>query len=156
MHVITLKKFALLALIQFIAAGYVHAQERGTADQAKALVEKGLAHVKAVGVDKAAEDFSTKEGKWHEKDLYVFVQKFDGTTVAHGGNKGLVGKNMIDLKDANGQTFIRSMIDTAKAKGSGWVDYMWTNPQSKKVEPKTTYVVRIPDYEGLIGVGIYK
>lgn len=153
---IALKKLALLAIIQFLAAGFAHAQERGTADQAKALVEKGLAHIKTVGVDKAAEDFSAKDGKWHEKDLYVFVQKFDGTTVAHGGNKGLVGKNMIELKDANGQAFIRSMIDTAKTKGSGWVDYMWTNPQSKKVEPKTTYVVKIPAFEGLIGVGIYK
>lgn len=151
-----MKKFFVLLILQFLAAGLVSAQERGTADQAKALVERGLAHVKAVGVDKAAEDFSAKDGKWHEKDLYVFVQKFDGTTVAHGGNKALVGKNMTDLKDANGQTFIRTMIETAKAKGSGWVDYMWTNPQSKKVEPKSTYVVKIPDFDGLIGVGIYK
>lgn len=151
-----LKNIACLLLIQFAVAGAAFAQERGTADQAKALVEKGLAHIKAVGIEKAAEDFSNKDGKWHEKDLYIFVQKFDGATVAHGGNKGLVGKNMIELKDANGQTFIRSMIDTAKSKGSGWVDYVWTNPQSKKVEPKTTYVVKIPDYDGLIGVGIYK
>lgn len=151
-----MKKIVLLLILQFLAAGLVSAQERGTADQAKALVERGLAHIKSVGIDKAAEDFSNKDGKWHEKDLYVFLQKFDGNTMAHGGNKGLVGKNMIDLKDANGQTFIRSMIDTAKSKGSGWVDYMWTNPQSKKVEQKSTYVVKVPDFEGLIGVGIYK
>lgn len=154
MHAI--QKLAFLLIVPFLAAGSALAQERGTADQAKALVEKGLAHIKAVGVEKAAEDFSSKEGKWHEKDLYVFLQKFDGTTVAHGGNKGLVGKNMIDLKDANGQAFIKSMIDTAKAKSSGWVDYMWTNPQTKKIEPKSTYVVKVPDFDGLIGVGVYK
>jgi hypothetical protein len=152
----SLKQFLCVLFIQFAAIGCALAQERGTADQAKALVEKGLSHIKSAGIEKAAEDFSNKDGKWHEKDLYVFVQKFDGNTIAHGGNKGLVGKNMIDLKDANGQTFIRSMIDTAKSKGSGWVDYMWTNPQTKKVEPKTTYVVKIPDFDGLIGVGIYK
>lgn len=151
-----MKKVVLLLILQFLAAGFVSAQERGNADQAKALVERGLAHIKSVGIDKAAEDFSTKDGKWHEKDLYVFLQKFDGNTIAHGGNKGLVGKNMLDLKDANGQTFIRTMIDTAKSKGSGWVDYMWTNPQTKKVEPKSTYVVKVPEFEGLIGVGIYK
>ncbi len=153
---IAMKKLVLMFILQFLAVGMVSAQERGTAEQAKAMVEKGLAHIKTVGIDKAAEDFSTKDGKWHEKDLYVFLQKFDGNTIAHGGNKGLVGKNMIDLKDANGQAFIRSMIDTAKSKGSGWVDYMWTNPQSKKVEPKSTYVVKVPDFDGLIGVGIYK
>jgi len=151
-----LRKFFCLLLIQFAGIGCALAQERGTADQAKALVERGLAHVKAVGVEKAAEDFSNKDGKWHERDLYIFLQKFDGNTIAHGGNKGLVGKNMMDLKDANGQAFIRSMIDTAKGKGSGWVDYMWTNPQTKKVESKSSYVVKIPDFDGLIGVGIYK
>jgi hypothetical protein len=151
-----LKIIACLLLMQFATMGGAYAQERGTADQAKALVEKGITHIKAVGVEKAAQDFSNKDGKWHETDLYIFVQKFDGNTIAHGGNKGLVGKNMIGLKDANGQTFIRTMIDTAKNKGNGWVDYVWTNPQSKKVEPKSTYVVKIPDYEGLIGVGIYK
>lgn len=152
----TLKKFAFLLLIQFVAAGAALAQEHGTADQAKALSEKGQAHIKAVGVEKAAEDFTNKDGKWQDKDLYVFVQKFDGTMVAHGGNKMLVGKNHFDLKDANGKLFVREMIDIAKTKGSGWVDYMWTSPATKKVEAKSSYIVRIPGYDGYIGVGIYK
>lgn len=142
--------------VTLLASGGALAQDRGTADQAKSLVEKGLAHLKAVGMDKAFEDFTAKDGKWQDKDLYVFVVKFDGVTVAHGGNKALVGKNMIDLKDANGQTFIKSMIDMAQSKGTGWVDYMFTNPQTKKTEPKSSYVVRVPGFDGFIGVGIYK
>lgn len=149
-----LRKAAVLLIL--VACGSVFAQDRGTADQAKALVDKGLAHIKSAGMDKAFEDFTAKDGKWQEKDLYIFVVKFDGVTVAHGGNKGLIGKNMLDLKDANGQTFIKSMADAAKTKGTSWVDYMWTNPQTKKVESKSSYVVRIPGYEGFIGVGIYK
>lgn len=151
-----LKKVAFLLLLQFMAAFYAHAQERGTADQAKALVEKGLAHIKAVGVDKAGEDFTSKDGKWQDKDLYIFLQKLDGTMIAHGGNKALVGKNHWELKDANGKLFVREMVDVAKNKGAGWVDYMWTNPVSKKLEAKSSYVVRIPGFEGYIGVGIYK
>ncbi len=151
-----LKKLALLAALQFMAAFCAYAQERGTADQAKALVEKGLAHIKAVGVDKAGEDFTAKDGKWQDKDLYVFVQKLDGTMIAHGGNKGLVGKNHFELKDANGKLFVKEMIDVAKSKGSGWVDYMWTSPATKKVEAKSTFIVKIPGFDGYIGVGIYK
>ncbi|MCC7311863.1 MAG: cache domain-containing protein [Sulfuritalea sp.] len=150
-----LRKFVLSLAIVMMAFG-AHAQERGTADQAKALVDKGLAHIKAVGVDKAGEDFTAKDGKWQDKDLYVFVQKLDGTMVAHGGNKGLVGKNHFELKDANGKLFVKEMIEVAKTKGAGWVDYMWTSPVTKKVEAKSTYIVRIPGYEGYIGVGIYK
>ncbi len=151
-----LKKIVLFTTLQFIAAFGTYAQERGTADQAKALVEKGLAHIKADGDDKAGEDFTAKDGKWQEKDLYIFVQKLDGTMVAHGGNKGLVGKNHFELKDASGKLFVKEMIEIAKTKGSGWADYMWTNPVSKKLEAKSTYIVRIPGYDGYIGVGIYK
>lgn len=40
----SLKQFLCVLFIQFAAIGCALAQERGTADQAKALVEKGLSH----------------------------------------------------------------------------------------------------------------
>jgi signal transduction histidine kinase len=46
------------------------------------------------------------------------------------------------------------MIALAKNKGNGWLDYKWTNPVSKKVEDKSTYVQRHDDF--FIGCGIYK
>lgn len=137
-------------------AGSIWAQDRGTADEAKALAEKALAHIKSVGADKAFEEFSAKDGKWQNKDLYVFVVKFDGVTTAHGANKALIGKNMFELKDLNGKAFLKEMGDVAKNKGSGWVDYLFADPISKKTAAKSSYVLRIPGYEGFVGVGIYK
>lgn len=151
----------LLALIRnaaiLLAASttFAFAQERGTIDEAKALVEKGLAHIKAVGNDKAFADFTEKDGKWQNKDLYIFVVRTDGTTVAHGANKGLIGKSLIELKDPDGKMFIKEMI-TVGMKGSGTVDYSFTDPQTKKMAPKTSYVARVPGFEGIIGVGAYK
>lgn len=145
---------AVLALLA--TTGLAFAQERGTIEEAKTLVEKGLAHIKAVGNDKAFADFTDKEsGKWQNKDLYVFVVKTDGTTVAHGANKGLIGKSLIELKDPNGKLFIKEMIDVGM-KGSGMVEYSFTDPQTKKMAPKQSYVARIPGFEGIIGVGAYK
>lgn len=151
-----LKTFVVLALAQAFLMGAALAQVHGTADEAKALVAKGLAHIKEVGIDKAAADFTAKDGGWQQKDLYIIVIKFDGTMVAHGGNKAMVGKNFIEMKDANGKLFTKEMGDVVKAKGSGWVDYLFTNPVTKKTEQKSTYAVRIPGYDGYIGVGIYK
>ena len=151
-----LKMVVLLAFAQMFLVAAALAQSHGTADEAKALVEKGLAHIKAVGIDKAAEDINAKDGKWTEKDLYVIIIKFDGTMVSHGANKAMVGKNFNEMKDANGKYFTKDMAEMVKAKGSGWVDYLFTNPLTKKIEPKSTYAVRIPGYEGYIGVGIYK
>lgn len=152
----TLLSFVMLAVFQVFSMGVAQADGHGTAAEAKALVENGLAHVKQVGIEKSAEDFTAKDGKWQQKDLYLFVIQFDGVMVANGANKALVGKNVIDLKDANGASIVVDMRDIAKSKGSGWYDYYFSNPTTKKVEPKSSYVVRIPGYEGYIGAGIYK
>ena len=149
----TLVRTAALALIASTSLAF--AQEKGSIEEAKALVEKGLAHIKTVGNDKAFADFTEKDGKWQNKDLYVFVVKADGTTVAHGANKGLLGKSLIELKDPDGKLFIKEMI-TVGMKGSGIVEYSFTDPQTKKMAPKQSYVARIPGFEGIIGVGAYK
>lgn len=154
MKLTTFFKTAVLALLA--ATSIAFAQERGSVTEAKALLDQALAHAKAVGNDKAFADFSEKEGKWQNKDLYVFVIKFDGTTVAHGANKGLMGKSLIELKDPDGKHFIKDMIEVAKTKGSGSVDYSITDPQTKKMGQKTSFVARLPGYDGVIGVGVYK
>lgn len=151
-----LTRLAVTTGLILAAATATFAQDRGTADEAKALTEKALAHIKAAGPDKAYEDFSAKDGKWQNKDLYVFVVRFDGVTVAHGANKALAGKNMLELKDPTGKPFMKDMIETAKSKGSGWVDYMFTDPTTKKTLPKSSYVARIPGIDAFVGVGIYK
>jgi signal transduction histidine kinase len=47
-------------------------------------------------------------------------------------------------------------VATAASKGEGWIDYEWVNPASKKVEPKSTYVERVPGENLFVGVGIYR
>lgn len=143
---------ALLALgaIQHTWAG------NGTAGEAQAMIERAIEHVKAVGPDKAFADFSAPGGTWHEKDIYLFAYKFDGTNVAHGANKALIGKNLLDLMTADGQQLIKNMSELAKNKGSGWIDYQWPHPETKKTEAKSAFVKRIPGYDGFIGAGIYK
>lgn len=152
-----LAKFVRAAALTLLASTTLaFAQERGTPDEAKALVEKGLAHVKTVGTEKAFADFSDKEGgKWLNKDLYIVVLKFDGTILAHGVNKGLLGKNLMDVKDPDGKYFTRDMIEAGK-KGGGWTDYSFTDPVTKKIAAKSSFSKSIPGFDGIIGVGIYK
>jgi signal transduction histidine kinase len=151
-----IRSVCVALLMQFVLFGVAWGQEHGSADEAKALAQKAQAHVKAVGTAKAFEDFTAKDGKWLNKDLYIVVLGFSGEVLAHGVNKGLIGKNMMEVKDPNGKAFTRDMIEVAKAKGSGWTDYMFTNPVTKKVEPKSTYTERVPGFDGVVGVGIYK
>lgn len=146
---------AMLVAVGFMAGA--QAQERGTKDEAKALADAAWEHVKKVGADKAYKDFTSDKANWTRKDLYVAATDLDGVTLAHGGNEKLIGKSMMGIKDANGVSFMAKMIETAKSPaGSGWVDYDWANPLSKKIEGKTTFVRMLPGGKALVSVGFYR
>ena len=132
------------------------AQDAGTKDEAKAMVDQAIEHVKKVGPEKAFKDFTVDKATWTRKDLYVMVYDSKGTCVGHGANEKLIGKNLIALQDPNGKLLIKELTDTAMQKGSGWVDYEWPHPLTKKIESKSTYVRKMTNYEGWLGVGIYR
>jgi cytochrome c len=133
------------------------ASEHGTRDEATAMVNAAVAHVKKVGPEQAFKDFTTDKGNWVKKDLYVFAFDTKANWLAHGTNEKLVGRNLMELKDQNGKPFIREFLQVVSSpKGEGWVDYDWSNPTTKKVEPKTTFVKRVPGTDYSVAVGIYR
>lgn len=149
------RKSFIAALAVLAAAPLAFAGERGTSDEAVAMVKKAHAYYKAHGKDKALAEFANPSGAFKDRDLYVMVYDKSGTCVAHGVNPKLVGKNLIDLKDPDGKLIVKGLVDTAfGSAGKGWVDYKWPNPVTKAVEAKSTYVERADDV--LIGVGVYK
>jgi cytochrome c len=137
----------LMSLIGFAFAS-------GSADEAKALIEKGIAFYKANGKEKALAEFSNPKGQFIKGDLYVFIWSLNGTVLAHGTNQKLIGKDVSELKDADGKLFVKEGLEMAKTKGSGWVDYKWTNPVTKKIEAKSTFVKKVDDI--VFCCGIYK
>lgn len=128
---------------------------RGTVKEAEEMMNKAVKLFETEGKGKAFEAFNDRKGAFVKKDLYIFVVDHDGLTLSHGGNIKLVGKNMKELKDADGKFFIQEMIKTAQ-KGGGWVDYKWTNPETRKIENKTTLIKPLPGINAFAGCGIYK
>lgn len=147
--------FALPAALLVFAAPAL-AEERGTKQEAIAMVNAAFEHLKAVGSEKGNADFTSDKAKWVKKDLYVFVFDDKGVFLSHGANDKLVGRNMANMKDANGKGIFPAMQEIAAKTGTGWVDYDWAHPQTKKVEGKSSYVRKAPDGKSLIGVGIYR
>jgi signal transduction histidine kinase len=129
------------------------ANDRGTADEATAMLDKAIAHYASAGADQALQDFTSSGNGWQDRDLYVFCFDEAGTTVAHGANGKLIGKNLSKLKDADGKAFVMELVAAGKS-GGGWVDYRWPNPVSKKIEQKSSVVKPAGDH--ICGVGIYK
>lgn len=151
------KRFFAAVVAVLIMAGYGMAadQEKGTAEEAKALVKKAVAYMKEVGKDKALAEFNNPKGKFVEKDLYVWATGLDGTNLSHPYTPALIGKNMMELKDADGKFFVKERIDIVKSKGSGTIQYRWTNPQTKKVEKKEAYFEAVPGTDLFINCGYY-
>lgn len=133
----------------------VLAADKGTADEAVAMVKKAAAKIKADGKEKAFAAFADPANKeFHDRDLYIFVYDLNGVNLTHGNNPKMVGKNLLEMKDREGKPLIREMVEVAKTKGKGWVDYKWPNPVTQTVESKSSYVEKVDDM--LVGSGIYK
>ncbi|MEY2689679.1 MAG: hypothetical protein RL375_3878 [Pseudomonadota bacterium] len=136
------------------AAFLCQAAGNATPAEATAMVKKGMAYLKAQGKDKAYAEISNKQGAFVDRDLYLVVYGLDGVVRAHGANEKMIGKNLIDLKDVDGKAFVKERVDLAQSKGTFWQDYKFTNPVTKKIEPKAMYCERVDD--AVLCGGVYK
>jgi cytochrome c len=143
-----------MAAMASVAGGTAWAAANASAKEAEAMVKKGVAFIKANGKDKGYAEITNKKGQFTDRDLYLVVYQLDGKVLAHGANEKMVGKMLIDLKDVDGKEFVRERVELGKAKASFWQDYKFTNPVTKKVEPKSMYCERLDD--AVVCGGIYK
>ena len=101
------------------------------------------------------------EHPYMDKDnaaLYIFVFDPDLTLVAHAVKTKLIGLNMRGKPDVKGKKFRDEFLTVTRQSGSGWVDYYFDNPKSKKVEHKTSFVKLVKGSDGkeyIIGCGKY-
>jgi cytochrome c len=130
------------------------AQSKATAADATAMVKKAVTDLKAASKDKSKvySAVTAKDPKWVDRDLYLVVYGLDGVVKAHGANAKLVGNNLLDLLDIDGKPYVQERIDLAKSKGTFWQDYKYTNPTTKKIEPKSMYCEKVEDVVACAGV----
>ena len=145
--------YAALATMAVTITISTHTYADDAAD-ATDMVKRAAGYIKEQGKDKAFAEFNNSSGMFKKGDLYIFVVDLQGKMLAHGANAKLIGKDLMDLKDSDGKFFVKEYIDLAKAKGNGWSDYKWVNPNTKAIEHKSTYVEKVNDV--VVGCGIYK
>jgi cytochrome c len=150
----TLCAAACAALFANAAMAAAAVDDGATAEQATAMVKKGVAYIKANGKDKGHAEISSKTSQFKDRDLYLVVYGLDGVVRAHGANEKMIGRNLIDLKDVDGKAFVKERVELGAAKGTFWQDYKFTNPTNKKIEPKSMYCEKLED--SAVCGGIYK
>ena len=143
-----------LLIVGALACGLAGAAaaERGTADAAKAMVARAIALYRAKG-SAAFAIMNRPDRGFRDRDLYIFVYGRDRKVVVQAADPARVGLDADSVRDADGKAYGTESLAAATAEGA-WVDYKRLNPQTGKVEQKSSWLVRVDGY--VFGCGIYK
>ena len=126
---------------------------QGSADEALALVRKGVELYAAQGQSALATITDPASGL-ADRDMYVFAFDRQGIYRAFAGKPERVGTAVRDNPGVDGDKLVRDAFEQA-ARGGGWVDYDFANPQTGAVDLKTSYVEPVRD-DLIVGCGVYK
>ncbi|MFH0729824.1 MAG: methyl-accepting chemotaxis protein [Pseudomonadota bacterium] len=112
-----------------------------------------------------ANAFSPEEGKRqalqtikhlrYEKEDYFWINDMKPQMVMHPIKPEMDGKDLSENKDPNGKRLFVAFVDAVKRDGAGFVDYYWPKPGQPQPVPKISYVKGFPEWEWIIGSGIY-
>jgi signal transduction histidine kinase len=143
--------FAAITSAAFAAVAIAQGQF-GTAAEAKAMLDKAVAAVKADKA-KALDQIQKGEGGFKDRDLYAFcANASDGIITAH---PSLKGKNIREIKDKNGKALGEEMMKVASEGKVDEVSYMWPRPGADTTPvQKVSFVTKAADQ--VCGVGYYK
>jgi cytochrome c len=152
------KKILILFLFAFLfsISGFsAQTSESDDSQKLVALVDKAAALVEKKGKE-AFPDLKKKDGEWFKGEQYVFVDSMEGIILVNPPNPAIEGQDL--LKDAAAKTVFELLLDTAKTKGSGWVEYMWPKPGESTPSKKKSYIRKVKMPDGtmvIVGSGMY-
>jgi len=144
-----------LTLILFGMLAPVVGANAHTAAEVQALTERAVAHIHDVGREQAFADFTRPDRGFVDGELYIYCQDVSGVVLAHGGNPMLVGRNMADVRGPDGRLANVEINRLGLSKGSGWLEFRWPNPATRRIELKVAYVMKVDD-RTVCGSGYYK
>ncbi len=102
------------------------------------------------------EDFiRTVNESYYGKNGYFVLCDWNGTTIAHGVQPELIGKNMWDTCDKKGNKFIQQLITVSQSKQGGYITYWWRKPDTQVSRPKIVFAKGIPEWKYTLGTGAY-
>ena len=143
------------ATLALASASFAQQGAFGTADEAKAILMKAVAAVKA-GKAKGLDMIAKVEGGFRDRDLYPYCFNLSDGTLYPFANptlKAVFGKDYRTLKDPNGFNFGQVIFETVTQKPEGQIaevsGMMLPKPGSDPTPvPKTVFV------NGDLGCGV--
>ena len=88
------------------------------------------------------------------KDGYFFIYQYDGTNLVLPTLPDLVGTNLWQQQDSNGQLLVQDLIQLAK-DGGGFYRYHWPKPSNNVNEEKLSFATQLEPWPWMLGTGVY-
>jgi hypothetical protein len=122
----------------------------GTPADAKSLLEKAVIAIK-LDKAKALTMFSSGDGGFKDRDLYVACAAEDGTTTSHIDPKR-IGMNRNTMKDVTGKGYGEEMQRVAVEGKIAEVAYVFPRPGDDKTPvAKVAFVTKVADQTCFVG-----
>jgi len=87
---------------------------------------------------------------------YYFATELNGVEQLFADHPELEGKNLIGVKDTQGKSVIKDMIDIVKDRTEGFYEYTWTKPDVEgKDFSKIAFIKHFEPFDWFIGTGEY-
>ncbi|WP_318492033.1 cache domain-containing protein [Photobacterium leiognathi] len=87
-------------------------------------------------------------------DGYFFVYDKNGVNLVHPIMPELIGQNLINIQDQQGDYLIASLLSQAQS-GGGYHQYLWQKPSTGATVNKLSYSEWLDKWEWMIGTGLY-
>src|SRR2546426_4161230 len=140
--------FMVICLVA--SAAYAQKPEFGTAAEAKAMLEKTVAAIKADKA-KALAMINKGEGGFRDRDLYPACSGLDGKVTAHV-DPTRIGMDRNTMKDETGKAYGAEIMKVAEEGKIKEVSYMFPRPgPDKKPVQKVAFVTKVGDQICLVG-----
>lgn len=89
-------------------------------------------------------------------EQYMFILTYDGLELGNGKYPEIIGKNIWDMKDINGIKVNQRLIKMARESKDGvYITQKWIKDTDKLDKDKLYYAEALPEWEWVIGSGIY-
>lgn len=152
---VVLRAVLIASVALFLGGGDAQAQLRRLSEsEVKALTLKAVELIRQEGPEAAFARFNVA-GEFKHDEIYVNVIDFDGAWRCYPPHPDWVGRSVLNVKDLDGRYLVQEILAAGIERGEGWVEYKWMNPATKSVQPKRTFVKRVPGKELVAYIGIY-
>jgi methyl-accepting chemotaxis protein len=153
---------ALTAIFLFSERKLIMEERQASVRQVVESAHGLLVHYHALAAKGALTEPQAKEqamqairGLRYSGSEYFWINDMQPRMVMHPISPALDNKDLSSNKDATGKQLFVAFVDIVKAKGAGFVPYLWAKPGSDKPVPKVSYVKGFEPWGWIIGSGVY-